>query len=111
MAVIGTLTQTGLYCTCTGGTAAPALVTLGTTGKVAVSNGQSLRIVGVASGGAATTDICTVQDGSGNFVFVGASSVLNAVNSVQLGGAIRVTGLQVGFAGSTTGYCMIYFAA
>lgn len=103
-------TQTGFYVTCTGGTGVPVALQ-NSAGTILVSPNSSIRIVGIASGGANTADVCTVQDGEGNFIFTGASSVLNAVNSLQLGGSIRVTGLQVGFAGATTGYCMIYINA
>ena len=110
MAPITIQTPTGFYVTCTGGTSVPVSIQ-NSAGTFLVAPTQSVRIVGIASGGANTADVCTVQDGEGNFVFTGASSVLGAVNAIQLGGSIRVVGLQVGFSGATTGYCMIYLNA
>lgn len=99
-------TQWGYYVTCTGGTGTP--VSLSTTvGGNGVIPTQSIKLAGISCGGAATTDIVTIQDGEGVLLYQGAA-VVNTVISLPLGGPIRVTGIQVGFAGATTGYCILY---
>lgn len=89
-------TSFGFVITCSTGTSIP----------VNVYNG-SLKIVGIACGGAATTDIITINDGNGILLFKN-TAVINQMASLPLGGPIRVQGIQVGFAGATTGFCTIY---
>lgn len=101
MAIVTKQTQAGYYITCTGGTGVP--VNIG-----GVAPDQSVRIVGISAGGANTADIVTVQDGEGNYIWGGACGTIGATISLPLGGTIRAQGLQVGFQGATTGFCMIY---
>lgn len=89
-------TSFGFVITCSTGTSVPVTVVKG-----------SLKIVGIACGGAATTDIITVNDGNGILLFKN-TAVINQMASLPLGGPIRVMGLQIGFAGATTGFCNIY---
>lgn len=95
------LTQTawGYSITCTSGTAVPAVV---------VAKGTRLKIAGIACGGAATTDITTVQDANGKQIFKG-SAIVNTEDRLRIAAPIHVDGLAVGFAGATTGYCTIFF--
>lgn len=98
MAALLTKTSWGYSITCTGGTAVAAQL---------VAPGTRLKIAGIACGGAATTDITTVNDGNAVLVFTGAAAV-NTMNSLPLAKAINVDGLQVGFAGATTCYVNVY---
>ncbi len=95
-----TETQWGFYVTCTGGTGAPVTIP-------GIKQGQSLKLAGISCGGASTTDIVTVQDANGILLYQGAA-VVNTVISLPLGGPIRVQGIQVGFAGATSGFCILY---
>ena len=97
-------TQWGYFCTCSAGTAAAGAATT----KI-VPKGTHLSVQAIACGGAATTDITTVQDGNGKQVFKGAA-VVNTLNSLSFSDPIRVDGLTLGFAGATTGYCSIYLS-
>lgn len=99
-------TQWGWYVTCTGGTGSPQYLSQ-TVGGSGVIPTQSIKLAGISCGGAATTDIITVQDGEGVLLYQGAA-VINTVISLPLGGPIRVSGLQVGFAGATSGFCILY---
>lgn len=103
MANVVTETAYGYVVSCTGGTGVPAALLVPKGGD----QSSSIKIVGIACGGAATTDITTVNDGQGNSLFKG-SAIVNTMATLALGGAINVRGLQVGFAGATTGYCIIY---
>jgi hypothetical protein len=98
-----TITQAAWgYCiSCSGGTTVPVLIS--------ASPNDSIKIAGIACGGAATTDITTIQDAQGNLVFKGAS-VVNTMNTLPLAAPVRLTGLYVGFAGATTGYCNVYIS-
>jgi hypothetical protein len=91
-------TSWGFAVRCSSGTAVPAIVT---------NPEENLCIQGIACAGAASTDITTVQDGAGNLVFLGAP-IVNNLHSITFPSGIRVDGLKIGFAGATTGSCMIY---
>jgi hypothetical protein len=98
MAVIGTKTAFGMVFTCTGGTAASAVI---------VPKNTSLRVVGVSFAGAATTDIVTISDADGNFFAKGMGSTgMNPNISFAL--PVRIDGIQVAMAGATTGIAVVY---
>ena len=94
----------GLYCTCSGGTAAAGDAT-----TTIVPSGTRVKIQAIVCGGAATTDITTVHDASGIPLFKGAAAI-NTLNGVTFPCGLEADGLQVGFAGATTGYCNIFYA-
>jgi len=102
MAVIGTERTWGLACTCTGGTSAAEPI---------VGRGANIAISAIVCGGAATTDIVTVYDGSGNLFWQGCS-VVNSTENITFGNnPPRLDGLKVGCAGATTGWVNIIFAS
>jgi hypothetical protein len=90
----------GYAVTCSSGTAVPA---------IAIPKDTAIRIIAIVCGGAATTDITTVTDASGTQLMKG-SAIINTVFTLAPGFPITVDGLQVGFAGATTGYCNIFVA-
>ena len=100
-------TSFGFIVTCTGGTGVPVALQ-NSAGTFLVAPTQSVKIAGISCGGAATTDIVTVNDGEGNLIYNGAVATPGTLISLPLGGAIRVVGISVGFQGATSGYCIIY---
>ena len=93
-------TSWGYVVTCTSGTSVPTVL---------VKPGTRLSVNAIVCGGAATTDITTVQDANGRSVFVG-SSIVNTMDKFAPCQPIFMDGLAVGFAGATTGYCNIFLA-
>ena len=107
MAAVTVETEFGYVVTCTGGTGVPTYLQ-NSAGAFIVAPTQSVKILGISCGGNATTDIVTVQNGEGTLLYGGAVGTPGTYISMQLGGAIRVTGLQVGFQGTTAGTCIIF---
>jgi hypothetical protein len=92
-------TSWGLYATCSAGTSVPVVVST-----------ENIAISAIVCGGAATTDIITVQDLSGKYLWKGAALVGQA-SSFTPAEPIRVEGLMIGAAGATTGWCSVYYAS
>jgi hypothetical protein len=91
-------TSWGFSVTCSAGTSVPVIVT---------EPEEKLCIQGIACVGAASTDITTVQDGAGKLLFKGAP-IVNNTDKIIFSPTIWTDGLKIGFAGATTGACMIY---
>jgi hypothetical protein len=96
MAIESARTAYGYVVTCTSGTATSTLIT-----------DTPVHLAGICVAGAATTDIITVTDKNGKFVYQGCALVGQSA-SLSLGGTVRVEGLMVGMAGATTGKCSIF---
>jgi len=103
MALDAARTTFGYAITCTGGTAA-AQVIVGPTN----TGNQIVQINGIYMTGAATTDIVTVTDFSGNCIFRSCATNTNGGAWITFNPAIRVDGLKVGVAGATSGWCTIF---
>lgn len=101
MAFISTKTSWGVACTISDATAAA---------NVVFSPGSFINVGAICCGGAATTDIITVTDAAGNYLFKGAALVGQSSN-ITFAPPVRVDGLKVGIAGATTGWCSIYLAS
>ena len=101
MAVIGTEAGWGMACTCTGGTSA---------NEVIVKRDTQVQVAALICGGAATTDIITVADGSGKMLWKGAALV-GQTNNITFGNQpVRMDGLMVSCAGATTGWVNVIYA-
>lgn len=92
----------GLYCTCSGGTAASQTI---------VAAGIPTAISAIVIGGAATTDIITIADAGGNILLKGAAASPGQAATTTFGNnPPRIDGVVVSMAGATTGWCSIVYA-
>lgn len=97
MSIDTAITSWGFAVTCTGGTAVATQVTA-----------NRVLLSGIAVTGAATTDIVTVTDLAGNFIFRGVAANISGSATLSLAKPVPVIGLKVGVAGATTGWCSIF---
>ena len=99
MAAETTKTAYGYVFTCTSGTAVTASV---------VAKGTSLKVSGIHFVGAATSDIVTVYDGDGKLFIKGYGGTGLSNHNMSFAHPVRVEGLQIAFAGATTGACVVF---
>jgi hypothetical protein len=99
MAFVTSVKPWGIACTINTGTAAGNVVTT-----------DNVNVGMIICGGAATTDIITVSDGAGTLVWQGCALVGQS-DSVTFPTGQRFSGITVGIAGATTGWCNIIYAS